>query len=174
MPFQPGPSIFNGTSCPPTPPSFPCPHDALSPNPLRPHILAPDWLTRWLTPFGVNHMNALASFFPPHLIAMSCTILYKSVATSTLSNYSSGLLWFSQFCDDYQILELLRMPASEALLTIFITCRGTVSISASTIRHWLLGLELWHEINGAPWFGCLTLRRAVKVTSILMSLTSHP
>src|SRR5882724_13015700 len=83
------------------------PCDSLSLNPLQPHVLAPDQLTRWLTPFGFNHMNALALFFPPHLITMSRTILSRSVATSTLSNYSSGLLRFSRFCDDYQIPEPL-------------------------------------------------------------------
>src|SRR5882724_4450291 len=65
-------------------------------------------------------------------------------------NYSSGLLRFTKFCNDYKILEWFRMPASEALLTVLITCHATGSVSSSTLRHWLLGLELWHEINGSP------------------------
>ena len=59
------------------------------------------------------------------------------------------------------------MPASEALLTMFVTCCVTGSVSSSTLHHWLLGLELWHEINGAPWLGRSTLKRAVKVVVLL-------
>jgi len=65
------------------------------------------------------------------------------------------------------------MPASEALLTMFITCHGTASVSSSTLHHWLLGLELWHAINGAPWLGHSTLRRAVKAAARLAPHTSR-
>jgi len=91
-------------------------HHTLSPNPLCPHVLAPDCLTRWLTPFGIKHMNSLMNFFPPWLIAMS-HLLSKSIALSTISNYSSDLMPFSQFCDDYHIPKSLHMLASESLLT---------------------------------------------------------
>src|SRR5882672_7548465 len=57
------------------------------------------------------------------------------------------------------------MPALEALLTMFITCQGAASVSMSTMHHWLLGLELWHEINGAPWHGHSILEWAMKVIS---------
>src|SRR5882724_443152 len=151
----------------PRPHASKSPHLAISPNPLRPHIVAAHRLTWWLTPFGVSHMNALSAFFPAHVIAMSQTLLSKSVSPTTLTNYSSGLMCFSRFCDDYHIPESLRMPTSEALLTMFIMCRGMASVSAMTMCHWLLGLELWHEINGTPWCGCSTLKQAVKVIHYL-------
>jgi len=144
------------------------PHQTPAPSPLRPHVLAPNRLMRWLTPFGVSHMNSLLQFFPHRIIAMSHVLLSKYVAPMMLSNYSSGLLCFCWFCDDYSIPEPLRMPASEALLTLFITCHGMGSMSASTMHHWLLSLELWHEINSAPWCGRSTLKCAVKVTSPMM------
>jgi len=112
-------------------------------------------------------MNGLAEFFPPHVIAMSHVLISKSVTPSTLSNYASGLLRFTKFCDDYKIPERFRMPASEALLTVFVTCHATGSVSSSTLHHWLLGLELWQEINGAPWLGCSTLKWVVKVVVLL-------
>ena len=56
---------------------------------------------------------------------------------------------------------------SKARLTMFITCHGTASVLSSTLYHWLLGLELWHEINGAPWHGHSTLRCAVKAAALL-------
>ena len=140
------------------------PYHALTPRPLCPHVPAPDRLTCWLTPFRVSHMNSLSNFFPPHIIAMWRVLLSRYVAPSTLANYSSGLLRFSCFCDDYHIPEPYHMPASEALLTLFIMCHGAASVSASMMQHWLLGLELWHEINSTPWCGHSTLKCVVKVT----------
>ena len=43
------------------------------------------------------------------------------------------------------------MPSPEWLLSIFITTKGAGSIAASTLKAWLLGLELWHIINSTPW-----------------------
>ena len=117
-------------------------HHSLSPNPLHPHILVPDHLTRWLTPFSIDHMNSLMEFFPPRLIAMSHILVSKSVATSTLSNYSSSLICFSWFCDDYHVPEQLQMLASEALLLLFITCWAMASVSASTMQC-ITTLWLW-------------------------------
>jgi len=108
-------------------------------------------------------MNSLLNFFPPQIIAMSCVLLSISIAPTTLTNYSSGLLCFSHFCNDYHIPKPFCMLASESILTLFITCHGMASMSMSTVHHWLLGLELWHEINGAPWCGHSTLKHAVKV-----------
>jgi len=44
------------------------------------------------------------------------------------------------------------MPASETLLATFITHHGASSVRPSALRSWLLGIELWHNINGAPWY----------------------
>ena len=118
------------------------PHQALALSPLCLHVLAPNCLTHWFTPFSVSHMNSLSNLFPPQIIAMSHVLLPKSIAPETLSNYSSGLQPFSHFCDDYHIPKPLHMPASEALLTLFTTCHGTGSMSASMMHHWLLSLEL--------------------------------
>src|SRR5882724_4825394 len=52
-------------------------------------------------------------------------------------------------------------------------CCGVASVSVSMMQHWLLRLELWHEINGTPWCGHSTLRCAVKVMhpSLQISIT---
>jgi len=81
---------------------------------------------------------------------MSRVLISKSV-TPRLYPIHKWSVKIHKFCDDYKILEQFHMPASEALLTVFVTCRATGSVSSSTLRHWLLSLELWHEINGAPW-----------------------
>ena len=52
---------------------------------------------------------------------------------------------------------------------------GASHAALGTMRHWLLGLELWHHINGAPWFGAHALTRAVKAPGHLTPPKSqHP
>ncbi|KAF8226454.1 hypothetical protein L208DRAFT_1161189, partial [Tricholoma matsutake] len=80
-------------------------------------------------------------------------VLSASVKEQTHENYGAGLLHFTQFCDKYNIHENLRMPASEALLCLFIANWGAGSVSKHTVSSWLSGLEMWHSINGAPWHG---------------------
>jgi len=60
------------------------------------------------------------------------------------------------------------MPASEFLLSMFITIHGSGSIGNSAMKTWLEGLQLWHTINDAPWHGAhllhCTLKGAAKIT----------
>lgn len=48
---------------------------------------------------------------------------------TSLSNYTSGLLYFTKFCDDPSIAETEKMPTSEDLLTIIIATRGAGSVA---------------------------------------------
>ncbi|KAK7002244.1 hypothetical protein R3P38DRAFT_3605132 [Favolaschia claudopus] len=64
-----------------------------------------------------------------------------------------GLLRFNHFCDLHNIPESQRMPASEALLSIFISSYGAGLVASGTVSTWLAGLQLWHAVNFAPWHG---------------------
>ena len=132
----------------------PCPRandsNAISCHPMRPDVAAPDRFTHWLTPFGINFMNRLSKSFPPHIIAQDRIVLMQCIKRETLSNYSAGLLRFTRFCDDFAVPEATRMPASESLLSIFITTHGAGRVGKGTLLSWLSGLQLWHVINGAP------------------------
>ena len=134
-----------------------------TPNTLRPNIPTHECITTWLTPFGIDYMNSLTTFLPPHLILQACSLITKSIVPSTLSNYATGLLRFTQFCDEHRLPEALCMPASEDILTLFITAKGAHKVSVTTIKHWLLRLELWHTVNNAPWLGVSALKRTLKV-----------
>src|SRR5882724_9794502 len=98
-------------------------------------------------------MDQLTQYFPPSIIACNHIILCHSVTQNSLSNYTSGLLHFTHFCNDFNICELARMPASEALLCLFISSHGASHVGHGTLTNWITGLELWHSINGAPWLG---------------------
>jgi len=129
------------------------PQHRISVNPLRPHVTASDRFTSWLTPYGIAKMNAESSQFPPEVIIRRRLVMSRCVLPNTLKNYASGLTRFTKFCDDFHVPETDRMPASEILLSTFITTHGAGSVGKGAVKTWVLGLELWHRINGAPWYG---------------------
>ncbi|KAG1844079.1 hypothetical protein DFJ58DRAFT_717694 [Suillus subalutaceus] len=70
----------------------------------------------------------------------------------THSNYSTGLLCFTQFCDLHSVPEPNCMPTSSKLLAAFLAnAAGTVSSSAA--NSWMADLHYWHSVNGADWHG---------------------
>src|SRR5882672_4080678 len=64
------------------------------------------------------------------------------------------------------------MPMPEWLLSTFITTRGAGAVGAGTLRTWLLGLQLWHVINGAPWHGGAHLKQEVQGYSAAAPVSS--
>ncbi|KAJ7081283.1 hypothetical protein C8R43DRAFT_965617 [Mycena crocata] len=54
------------------------------------------------------------------------------------------------------------MPASESLLSIFISSYGAGHVANGTVSTWLAGLQLWHAVNLAPWHGAALLSRTRK------------
>jgi hypothetical protein len=136
-------------------------HDRIVPSVLRPLVPAPDRLRFWFTPYGLDHLSQLELSFPLDVIIQNHLVVTQSLSPATLSNYAAGLIRFTKFCDDFHVSEQDRMPASEALLSIFITARGTGSVRKGAMQAWLEGLELWHHINHAPWFGGKALKRSV-------------
>ena len=124
-----------------------------SPSPLRPDISTPDCLVHWLTPFSISYMNDRSACFPPEVIVCEHFVISHAVSNNTLSNYTAGLLHFTNFCDNFNIPENNRMPATKSLLCIFITTHGAGKVGKGTLLLWLFRLELWHTINSAhKWF----------------------
>jgi len=68
---------------------------------LQPLISAPDQFLHWLTPYGLNKLAQFFTFLPPSIVAHEHIILMHAVKHKTLSNYSAGLLRFTQFCDHF-------------------------------------------------------------------------
>jgi len=138
-------------------------HHRIIPNPLRPHVLASERLTKWLTPYSIAKLDEASRLFPTHAIIRCHLTMANCVLPSTLSNYSAGLIRFTKFCDDFGIPEEVRMPASDTLLSMFILSRAIGSVSKSTMKTWVEGLRLWHVINDAPWHGGSVLNCTLKV-----------
>ncbi|KAF8590859.1 hypothetical protein K439DRAFT_1328819 [Ramaria rubella] len=94
------------------------------------------------------------------------------IEPDTLNNYTTGLICFTQFCDDFSIPESLRMPALESLLSSFVSMYGTGSVSGGTICSWLEGLKLWHHINSPPWHGS-KLKHVIEGSASFTPTSSH-
>src|SRR5882724_10400327 len=155
-------------------PRFPSdPQNHLIPNPLHLHIAAAVRFTSWLSPYSIACMNAELSCFPPEIIIHRCLVMACCVLPNTLKNYAAGLSHFTKFCDNFTIPEIECMPASELLLSTFITLHGAGSVGKGAIKTWLLGIELWHHINDAPWLGGEALQHAVQGSARLAPLSSH-
>src|SRR5882724_1136147 len=101
----------------------------------------------------------------------------KCVLPSTLNSYAAGLVHFTKFCDDLDIPEEDQMLASRLLLSHFIASHGAVSVGLGSMKTWLEGICLWHNINEAPWHGGAILKKtlngAAKVSPIKSIQLKH-
>ncbi|KAJ7651136.1 hypothetical protein FB45DRAFT_889763 [Roridomyces roridus] len=138
------------------------PSNQLSPLSLRPHVLARNRIRSWQTPYGCHVIRSLSQSFPAALVERWQDVLAQSVEESTRAGYGAGLLRFNHFCDLHRIPEVDRMPASEALLSMFVSSYGAGRVAAGTVSTWLAGLQLWHAVNLAPWDGASLLARTRK------------
>jgi len=78
--------------------------------------------------------------------------MIQPLGKDTRSNSGAGLLRFTQFCDNINIPESERMPASADLPSAFLS-NAAGTISNSTANSWMAGLHYWHTVNGAIWNG---------------------
>ncbi|KAH6887865.1 hypothetical protein BKA70DRAFT_1443527 [Coprinopsis sp. MPI-PUGE-AT-0042] len=90
-----------------------------TPSPLRPDVLAPYRVSHWTTPHAAEWRNSLSFVTLADKIKLFETCIL-SIEESTRSNYAVALLRFTQWCDERNIPEHLRMPASEELISLFI------------------------------------------------------
>jgi hypothetical protein len=121
-------------------------------SPFRPLVCASERLQLWHTPHTVEFLDTVRQEIPLRALLVLFQTILLSLDENTRSNYGSGLLRFNQFCDDLQIPESNRMPASAVLLSAF-AASGAAKVSRSCVDSWLAGLRFWHIFNGAPWNG---------------------
>ena len=86
----------------------------------HPHVPASDRLRFWSSPYAVSRQNAIISHIPATISANLMDVMLVSLEEKTRSNYGTGLLRFTQFCDTHDIDEADRCPASEVLISAFI------------------------------------------------------
>lgn len=133
-------------------PRRPQPQNVVATSPLRPFVLADERLTRWTSPHATTFRQDLASLISPAATTRLFLVISEGLELRTKSNYGAGLLHFTQFCDTLGVPERARMPASEVLVAAFVAAHAG-QVRHDTIANWLLGLAVWHAINGARWPG---------------------
>jgi len=118
-------------------------------------------------------MNSQSYLFPPEIIICRQLVMVNCILPNTLKNYAAGISRFIKFCDDFSIPEMECMPASEILLSTFISMHGAGLVGKSAMKSWLLGIELWHRINDAPWYSGPVLSQALEGAAKLTPSSSH-
>lgn len=68
----------------------------------------------------------------------------------THATYASGLLNFMVFCDQKNIPEKDRAPASQVLIMSFVSTLAA-AYSGSAISNYVYGVRAWHLLHGVPW-----------------------
>jgi hypothetical protein len=107
---------------------------------FHPQVPAQDRLASWSSPYADSARALARQELAPSLLDRADATALDGLAPNTRSSYAAGLLRFTQFCDDWQIPELKRMPASLNLLAAFASCY-TGFYSGKTIGSWLSGLR---------------------------------
>lgn len=123
-----------------------------TPSSPHPCVLASERLQYWTSPHAVSHCNDITSRLPISATSTLLRFMLLSLEEKTCSNYGTGLLRFTQFCDSHNISEADRCPASEVIISAFIASYANLC-SLDCINRWLSGIKWWHTFQGAEWNG---------------------
>ncbi|KZV59403.1 hypothetical protein PENSPDRAFT_695171 [Peniophora sp. CONT] len=118
----------------------------------------------WKTPFGEERRKAIISKFGQEYYLRLHLVILHSIESGTLSSYAAGLLRFTQFCNELEIPEGERMPASDLLLSMFAASQAG---KVASCDGWMDGIRFHYQINFAPWLGDELLKRVCKGVSNL-------
>ncbi|OBZ77374.1 hypothetical protein A0H81_02564 [Grifola frondosa] len=121
----------------------------LAPSQLRPHCLARDRLRLW-KPVSEPNQSAANGTLTEADLQRVLEVLAGAWTESTLETYGSGLLVFHVFCDQKQVPEAERAPASPDLIAVFLaTMVG--AYSGKSLHNYLHGIHAWHILHRRPW-----------------------
>ena len=116
---------------------------------LRPPCPAKERLHRWRPASSRTPLNDLGQPQPltPLMLARVESVLQMAWAPSTAETYGTSLAAFHWFCNQADIAEADRAPASRDLLEVFASALVGV-YSLSTINNYLAAVRAWHIIHG--------------------------
>jgi hypothetical protein len=121
-------------------------HQSLELSPFRPSCAAGDRLRLW-RPLKSGRSDL---FSTPEEMERIILLVSCGWKPGTRELYGSGLLAFHIFCDNQQISEMNRGPASIALLQSFVSALAG-SFAGGTIVNYLCGVRAWHFVHGLHW-----------------------
>lgn len=120
------------------------------PSTLRPHCLARERLQKWSPLSGRSRHGDHAFIISDEDLERVLIVLNASWQQGTRETYGAGLLVFHVFCDQRNIPERQRCPASSILMLTFVSsCAG--SYSGSALANYFYGIKAWHTLHGQTW-----------------------
>ena len=138
----------------------PYPHNlTLKASPNRPHCPSRDRLQCWLpaTPQGMGDCEQIASgtldsasLFSKEDHQRIVDVMSHAWEEDTWETYGSGLLVYHVYCDGKSIPDCERAPASQLLLSGFMSTLAA-SYSGKTISNHFYGIRAWHILHGMSW-----------------------
>ncbi|KAF6753337.1 hypothetical protein DFP72DRAFT_814388 [Ephemerocybe angulata] len=141
---------------------------------LRPeNVPAQMRIAHWLTEWSLSQLDEMRRELPPASIRKVNEVLVESWAESTRKTQGAALLRFMEHCDELEVPECDRMPASSYLLSSFAASHAG-KVSESCIDGWLSSLHAWHTINNAPWNGGSAFVTQVKKGAAKMAPPPRP
>ncbi|EJD33484.1 DNA breaking-rejoining enzyme [Auricularia subglabra TFB-10046 SS5] len=172
----PLPQVPAATSPPPVllaprPPRAQRKNSTLCASPFRPHVRAPERFRSWSSAYSVLRDARNAGVLPQGARDTRFSTILSSVEPKTLATYSAGLLRFHEYCDEQNVPESDRMPASDFLLSSFVA-HYAGKVSRSCVENWTAGLQLWHNLHDAPWHGARALCAVSKAVAKKVPPTS--
>lgn len=122
---------------------------------LRPHCFARDRLRQWIRLKSRLHNSPDSGASRQVRLSKEdreriTDVIMHAWDRDTREAYGSGLLVFHVFCDEKQISEADRAPASQLLLSAFVS-NLAASYSGKTISNYFYGVRAWHVLHGTPW-----------------------
>lgn len=117
------------------------------PSIYPPFVPVQDHIFKWITPYAILYADQGHKFLSPPAFHHIQQVILASVDHKTRETNATGLLCFTQYAGEFEIPEISRMPASDALLAAFVSS-GAAKVSSA--QHLVGGLCLWHDVHGAP------------------------
>jgi len=149
-------------------PAFPVPKRRPGPYPQnlrlneslqRPQCPAKDRLRLWLpvSPRGAQFVSGVVAESPRAAAGLQeedfqriVDVMTHAWEEDTRETYGSGLLVYHVYCDSKGIPEAERAPASQLLLSGFVSSLAA-SYSGKTISNYFYGVRAWHILHGMTW-----------------------
>ncbi|EIN05429.1 hypothetical protein PUNSTDRAFT_23650, partial [Punctularia strigosozonata HHB-11173 SS5] len=119
---------------------------------VRPACPSGQRLTRWIPAGGRTRFdsNGEPTGLEQRDLDRVREVMAQALAPSTAETYGAGLVAFHAFCDERQLAEDQRAPASATLMLAFLAALAGI-YAGSTIVNYFYGVRAWHLIHGVAW-----------------------
>lgn len=118
---------------------------------LRPFVRSENRVSVWSSKFYVDRMAAVLDPRRRMMMSKGEEAVLDGLELDTRKIYGSGLKAFAAYCDEYDVPEEERVPASDELICSFVAMASLRKTSKSTMSTWIAGLRAWHLAQGAEW-----------------------